>query len=411
MKQTVLIAVLFSFLAGISFSQSADTLKIKELEKRIKALEEKRQNEELEKLLKKAEETVNEKDKEEKKNKVFKSGQRSLQAINPEISVTGDAFAQYSENNINKVLRDGFIFRGLGLHFQSALDPFSVMKAAIGFSQFGVGLGEAYITWFDVLPRLSVTAGKFRQQFGVINRWHVHALDQIDFPLALTTILGPEGLNQIGISLDWFMPPLWADANSLTVQITNGQNAQLFSGDAFSFPAVLAHLKNYFDVSENAYVEIGFTGLYGKNSPEQNSAATKPTYLFGADFTFNWEPVNRAHYNMFELRSELYFAHKELAENKIEALGGYVYAQYKFNEFFTAGVRLDATQPFSVNNKDEYVYQISPYVTWEQSHWVKLRFQYNWLENNFENRIPAFENDTARLQVVFAVGPHKHDRY
>ena len=114
---------------------------------------------------------------------------------------------------------------------------------------------------------------------------------------------------------------------------------------------------------------------------------------------------------MFEFRSEIYFADKKLTSGRIKAAGGYAYMQYKFNEFITGGIRFDITQPFEEQNGDKLAYQISPYVTWEQSHWVKLRFQYNWLQNNFTVLEKMFENDAARLQVVFAVGPHKHDRY
>ncbi len=188
MRNALIVALSFFFSVSV-LAQNSDSLKIIQLEKRLEILEKKAEEDALSKLIEKAEATAKEK-KENKKTKVFKSGQRSLQAINPEISVTGDMFAQYSQYKLNDALRNGFIFRGLGLHFSSALDPFSTMKAALEFGQFGIDLGEAYITWMNVLPRVSVTAGKFRQQFGVINRWHVHALDQVDFPLALTTIFG-----------------------------------------------------------------------------------------------------------------------------------------------------------------------------------------------------------------------------
>ena len=32
--------------------------------------------------------------------------------------------------------------------------------------------------------------GKFRQNFGILNRWHEHDLDQTSYPLALTQTLG-----------------------------------------------------------------------------------------------------------------------------------------------------------------------------------------------------------------------------
>ena len=67
-------------------------------------------------------------------------------------------------------------------------------------------MAEAYVTWVNLFKRLNLTAGKFRQQFGVINRWHEHALDQTFFPLPIEMFMGEEGLNQIGISMNWLMP-------------------------------------------------------------------------------------------------------------------------------------------------------------------------------------------------------------
>ena len=62
------------------------------------------------------------------------------------------------------------------------------------------------------------------------------------------------------------MPPIISDANTLTLQITNGQNEHLFSGDMFSIPAGLLHLKNYWDLSRDAYFELGLTGMIGQNN-------------------------------------------------------------------------------------------------------------------------------------------------
>lgn len=407
------------------FGQSANSAqtdslyqKIQALQKRIDRLEEKNEASELQQLLNQAETAAKEEKQNDDTQETFKSGQRSLQAINPEISVTGDVFGQavVNSNGFNKQTRSGAYFRVLGLHFQSALDPFSFTKIAVEIHPDGVELGEAYITWTNVLPNISFTAGKFRQQFGVINRWHAHSLDQFDFPLAITTLLGEDGLNQTGLSLDWFMTPLWADANSLTLQITNGQNEQLFSGEAFSFPSVLGHLKSYYDLNRNTYFELGLSGMSGYNNfrgfDESGLLVKEPyrsTRLAGADITLFWEPLNRAHYHSFLWRSELYYVHKETAvsDSTIKALGGYSYVDYKLNERWNAGIRFDYTQPFRINNSDAYIYQLVPYVTWWQSHWMRFRLQYNYKKDS------AFSDadHIVRLQLTWAAGPHKHERY
>ncbi len=390
--------------------------KVQTLQKRLQALEEKQAQSELEKLRAQALQAAATSNPENEKPKVFKSGQRSLQAINPEISVTGDVYTQGVLNNDGYVgaQRTGCYFRVIGLHFQSNLDPFSLTKIAVGIHPDGIELGEAYATWTNFLPNLSLTIGKFRQQFGVINRWHAHSLDQFDFPLALTTILGSGGLNQTGFSLDWLLPKLWANANLLTLQFTNGQNGHLFAGELFSFPTVLAHLKNYYDLNENTYLELGLSGMIGHNNrrgwlaDSLFSEHSRLTKLGGLDLTLTWEPVNRAHYHSFTWRSELFYADKELPFGKhIKALGAYSYVQYRFNERWYAGLRADYTQPFAENNSGKYLYQLVPYVTWWQSHWVRFRLQYNYLDGNAAGQ----SNSILRLQLTWAAGPHKHERY
>ncbi len=370
MKRNIFLS--FLLLVAVNLNLLAqDSTKINELEERIKKLEEKVEESELQKLISEAEKISTEK-KFAKKIKVFKSGQRSQQAINPEISVTGDQYLQYiaDKRNYRTDARTGAYFRTLGLHIQSNLDPYSFAKIAIGFNPDGVEFGEAYMTWADFLPKISLTVGKFRQQFGVVNRWHVHSLDQFDFPLALRTILGNEGLNQIGLSFDWLMPNITADANELTVQFTNGQNEHLFSGDLFLFPSTLVHFKNYYDLNRNTYLEFGLTGMIGMNNLKGYKGnthiyePTRWTKLAGADLTFSWEPVNQALYEGFTWRSEIYYANKELVKgNNIKAFGGYTYFEYKFSEQWQAGVRLDYTQPFEVENSNKYLYQFVPYVT------------------------------------------------
>lgn len=420
--QVILIASFLGFaLSGISQSISTtdtDSLRstINDLEKRLKKLEMKSDETELEKLLNQAESYTPKEEKTEK-DKIFNTGQRSLQAINPEISVTGDAYGQgiLNGDGFDEESRSGAHFRVLGLHLQSNLDPFSFAKVAVEITPEEVELGEAYATWTNVFPNISMTAGKFRQQFGVVNRWHKHSLDQFDFPLALTTIFGEDGLNQTGVSFDWLIPSLWANANTLTMQITNGQNGQLFSGEMFSFPSVLLHLKNYYDLNKNTYMELGLTGLVGRNNLRgykedgmkilENS---RQTVVGGVDLTVMWEPLNKAHYHSFLFRSELYVANKaDTSNTTIDAWGAYAYGEYKFNERLYAGLRFDYAVPFKPDNSGKEMTQIVPYITWWQSHWFRMRLQYNYLDGN----VFSEASRTLRLQLTWAMGPHKHERY
>ncbi len=356
------------------------------------------------------------------KLKAFSGGQRALQALNPELSVVGDVFARYivapggAEYLDDE--RSGFFVRTIGLHFQSNLDPFAFTKIAIEVGPEGAELGEGYATWTSVLPRVSVTAGKFRQELGVVNRWHKHGLDQFDFPLMLTVPFGEEGLNQTGVSLHAELPHLWADSLGLTVQVTNGQNDNVFAGDFFSVPAELVRLNNYWDLNRDTYLQVGLTGMYGFNNrrgylDEQDVVQDEPwrsTLVAGADLTLNWEPVNRAKYRHITWRTEGLFIQKEVEGGTIGWVGWYTSLEGKVARSWAVGGRLDMVQDFSLTNNpadlSRWEHQMVPYVTWWQSPWVRFRLEYV-----YHQPLDGDPDHRVMLQSTFAAGPHKHDRY
>jgi len=365
----------------------------------------------------------------------FESGSLGLQALNPEISVTGDfLFSSQQGKGKARGRSSDFTFRNLGVHIESWLDPYTRFKSAVEFHEDETELGEAYMTLHNVAEELNLTFGKFRQQFGVVNRWHKHGLDQVDFPLALREIFGEGGLNQSGLSLDWMMPPVGDASQQLTFQVTDGSNNRLFGGNTSNRPSVLAHYKSYRDLSKDTYLEWGVSGLLGWNDEWDISGGTKrnsskETLVLGADLTVLWEPTDKMRYRNVEWRSEAYFLNKELLPpdgsraDTINAWGLYSYLQTKVSRTVDIGVRGDlyvpetksyanissvlSLSPLAVTGDDPYLWQVSPYVTWWQSPFVKFRAEYDYSDGK------GIENPehVIWLQVIFAAGPHKHERY
>ncbi len=417
MKYAIIIVlglVVMSFAQESRARMDSLTQRIQMLEQKIQQIEKKSQEEELRKLREAALRATQQKGKKSGKLalKSFKEGARSLQALNPEISVTGDMLVQHlvEAPHYTEDARSGFQFRVLGLHFQSNLDPFSFVKVALEFNPSGVEFGEAYATWVNALPRTNLTLGKFRQQFGVINRWHQHALDQISYPLPLQLYLGEDGLNQIGLSLDWLMPSLTAQANELTLEITNAQNEALFSGKAYGLPATLLHWKNYYDLNRDTYFEWGVTGLAGTNDSLGFTfqGEHRWTTMAGLDLTLSWTPVNKALYRGMTWRTELYYLNKELTGNrKVTALGGYSYLDYRLSQRFVAGFRIDAAQPPEPENKGDLLWQVVPYLTFWQSEFVYFRLEFRHLQDSRQEQA----DNRVLLQLDWAAGPHKHERY
>lgn len=364
---------------------------------------------------------------------VFKSAGLGLQALNPEISVTGD-FLFSSRQDTTSDKSSDFDFRTLGIHIESWLDPYTRFKAAIPVTENETKLGEGYITLYDVADDLNLTLGKFRQQFGVVNRWHKHGLDQVDFPLALRQIFGNGGLNQSGLSLDWMMPPIGEASQQSTFQVTDGSNSRLFADNALNRPSLLAHYKNYRDLSKDTYLEWGLTGLVGWNDKWDISSGTKQsssqeTFVLGTDLSVLWEPTEKMRYRNVEWRSEAYWLNKKLlapddsGADSINAWGFYSYLQSKISRTIDIGIRGDfyvpdtksyanisdllSLSPLAVTPDNPYLWQISPYITWWQSPFVKFRAEYDYSNGK------GIENPehVIWLQAVFSAGPHKHERY
>jgi len=283
----------------------------------------------------------------------------------------------------------------------------------------------------------------------VINRWHKHGLDQYDFPSMLTEPFGGGGLNQIGLSIDYLLPRLWADEQSLVIQVTNSMNGKAFSGDWFSIPSGLVRLRSYWDLNRDTYLDFGITGLFGANNARGKviDAGQEPagdifdaggnqikifdaegnpitmmmetpgsgptddawrlTAFCGADLTLNWEPVNKAKYHSVTWRTEFLYGYKQQAGGKnIHWIGGYSYIQGKVWRNWIVGARGEVAEPFGWSMDTHYVWQFSPYVTWWQSPWVRTHLEYQLMDGDqrpMEHRVI--------FQAVFAAGPHKHERY
>jgi hypothetical protein len=408
--------------------------KIEKLSPTEPAAEEVKTEEEADYLRKLAQDIVGEEEEEKTPEEtVFKFGGLSLQQLNPEISVTGD-FLFSSRQDTTSHKSSDFEFRTLGVHVESWLDPYSRFKAAIPVTEGETRLGEGYVTLYDISDDLNLTLGKFRQQFGVVNRWHKHGLDQVDFPLALGQLFGNEGLNQSGLSLDWMMPPADDVSQQLTFQVTDGSNSRLFGDNTRNRPSLLAHYKNYRDLSKDTYLEWGLTGLLGWNNEWDMQSGTKQneseiTSVLGTDFAVLWEPTEKMRYRNIEWRSEAYWLNKDIlapdgsGSDTINAWGLYSYLQTKISRTVDIGIRGDfyvpdtksyanlsdslSLSPLSVTGDNPYLWKICPYLTWWQSPFVKFRVEYDYSNGK---GIESPEH-VIWLQAVFAAGPHKHERY
>ncbi|NOX37169.1 MAG: hypothetical protein GXO78_06485 [Calditrichaeota bacterium] len=349
--------------------------------------------------------------------RVFLQGSRNLRAFNPEVSVTVDMLATLQEHREEETPEDhgaapgnGFHFRLLDIHLQSSLDPYSVAKAILSFRpEEGFTVEEAYVVWQNLLPSGRITLGKFRQQFGKINRWHQHMLDQAFLPPVHQAFLGEEGLNQTGVSVDWILPSLWATTHEISVQITNTENELLFPGNGWRFPSWLFHIKNYFEFSPATYLEIGLSGLTGptENASNRFVPGRDWTSLLGMDITISWSPPQQALYREWIWRAEILYLKKSVTSGSVlHRWGGYSYTQFRLSRRSLLGLRVDAVQPVAIGEEPAFQWQLVPYWTFWQSEYVFLRLEYQRPLGRWGHR-----DQRLLLQVDWSFGPHKHEKY
>ena len=318
--------------------------------------------------------------------------ERNQSQLNPEIGVTGDVRAYAFPGDVQ---RNNFDPREFEIGFQSALDPYSHTKIFVSIENSNVSLEEGYAYWTGMPGHLRLDVGKFRQQFGELNRWHLHALPETEYPLAITTYLGADGLSGTGLSLYRAFGGL--GTHELTAQLTaSSSDAELFAGGGR--PTFLGHLLNFWQLTPSTYMQLGGTFLYGT---EPDSALH--TTVGGLDFRFTWRPPARALYKEWTTRAELLALKKEYSGTGPTRLGGYVSSTYRLNQRFILGARYDYVESpdFGIITR-----QLIPSLTMWQSEWVFLRAQYQW------QRIAGTPDDhQIALQAVWAIGPHKHETY
>ncbi len=338
---------------------------------------------------------------------------RNLQILNPEISVTGDIVGNFTapadgEDRFSATPRE-FEFS-----FQAALDPYTRTKIFITREEDfeiaglpleeegeeeggGFEIEEGYMYWVGLPLGFGAKLGKFRQEIGLYNRWHTHALFEVDRPLATAAFLGEDGLIQTGGSI--LLPSFGAgpSTQTVTVEVTAADNDALFEGGGEI--SYLGHLQSFWDVSSSSYIQLGGTAVYGPS----DSPGLESSRLFAVDLSYRWTPPGRSLYRDLNLKGEWYYLEKDRGAMTEDAHGGYVQANYQLSRRWIVGARVDYLDGPGGGAE---VYQVVPSLTWWQSEWARIRLQYNFLKPD-----GGEANHTVLLQTVWAVGPHKHETY
>jgi hypothetical protein len=324
----------------------------------------------------------------------FVSRQRNQSAMNPEVSVNSDLrFVSQSD------------IKGLDLQLaevevalQATLDPYSFTKVFLTWGADEIGVEEAYIYWTGLPGRIRADAGKFRMPVGDLNRWHRHALPETNYPLVYQRFLSPDGLSGTGASLYTTLPISIARGTSEVFLQAAAVESEALT-DLGHQPAVLGRLQNFWQLSRSTYMQLGVTGIRAQNS-DSNLTST----LLGADFRFTVRPPDAGTRQDLTFRTEGYRLRRDSDAPTTTRYGMYSDLTWRFSQRWVVGGRYDYVE--APAGPDDTAWRATGVVTWWQSEFVYLRLQ------AFRHHLDSTGSlNNLTFQVVWAMGPHKHETY
>jgi len=333
---------------------------------------------------------------EEREAQPAPTGTRGLNALNPEITVTADLRGELREGESPQ--EDSFSLHEVEFSFQSNLDPISKTKVFGTFEDDEFAIEEAYVYWTGLPGHTRVDAGKLRAELGDLNRWHLHALPEGSYPLVYERFFGEEGLASTGVSVYAPLPfsvaggapEVWIQATTVDSENLAGDSRQLL---------LLGRLKTFWQLTRSSYIQAGFTAL-GANDAEQS----RSNRVYGADLRFTFRPPRSGARRDLTLRAEGYRFRSSQDGDITNRYGFFAGAAFRVDRRWVLGARYDwAESPRGVTDAR---WAVTPTVTWWQSESVYLR-----LEARHENGDQMDSRSQIGLQIVWALGPHKHETY
>ena len=343
----------------------------------------------------------------------------------PDISAVGDLVGDFSPEGSTQEDATRFGIREIEIAFQAAVDPYFRGDVFLGFSDAeGVHIEQAFMTTTAV-PGFELRLGRFLMPVGKQNTTHRHDLHTIEYPWVIQRFLGEEGLKGTGLYVSRIFAPLGFYQELLLTAVDRVGEApedlvteepvnRELEGLAFS-----ARLRNYWDLSEAANLELSASALAGRveqpfdfggapPAPEVNAVAANQR-LYSGDVTFRWRPLQQGLYRSFIAQAEYYL--QQNARSEDPAFGGpnrdfggaYGFARWQLTRRWFVAARYDWLEDPELGG--ETLTAASGYLQWFPSEFSKITAAFERVMPNAAAGLEA--TNRVLLQASFAIGPHK----
>lgn len=312
--------------------------------------------------------------------------------LNPDISIIGDLLSTIDDSSAS------FSTSGLEIAIQGYVNPFARADVYLHKhdDEAPIEIEEGYITIERGLPfGMGLKAGKFRPDFGKINKEHAHTYAYIHASKVVQETLGEEMRSGVGPEVNFLLPLPWY-VNLSAGYFQSGISSHHYHEEEITSDeeeaagrALSARLSGFYDLSPVTHVEMGFS-YYSETAESQNS-------IIGADFKFKWRPDT---YRSFSLQGE-YFQNSIPEEEVINA--GYIWGNYQFNRIWNAGAIFDYSSDMEEMEYHSFgfFFGFSPV---EESSVFRVRLHRE-IHGDGE---PYFSVVT---QIIWSLGPHKPHRF
>jgi len=423
----ILFAHVFSLQIGWTQSDStavdSTNFKIEQLEQSLQELQqilnEQQQEDELQRLMEEAQ-ALKSVDKKEEMGvgKKFHTGVRQQAGLNPNLSVSGDFFAGINSSDDDYIRQPSdhsygtntFDLRELELSLVAPLDPFTRGKSFLSVTEEAISIEEAYLEWLNLPLNMNLKVGLFNAEFGILNRYHDHALPQFDRPRVLVHYFSLAYLGGFGVAGNFLLPPLFgADASMLDLTLCRGGNGVSFTNEGKRQLLAAANYTNYYDITRNTFFEWRWGVVGGYNDEEEENSSLVANLALNV----KWIPADRAKYRTIDWKTEFMYGLYEQPTGTVYSKGVYSSLQNKLNARWWVSARVDyAELPYDNQQHEQGISLAADY--W-QSEFVYIRFQYQYMQRNLNDIRdywgPFPDSHGFIVQVNWAMGPHKHEAY
>jgi hypothetical protein len=327
---------------------------------------------------------------------------RSTLSTNPDLSAIGDFRSSYVSVGKRKV---DLYLNQLEFQVSSVVDPYARADFMFSYGKdqnsgdLTTDLEIATLTSLTLPYQLQLTLGKFKPAFGKVNILHPHAFSFVDFPKLTENYFSPEGMFMEGASISWLVPNPYDFFQELSIELGRvSSNASLVRGENSQLSYV-GHLKNFFDLSLNSTLELGFSGANGPNQSGFSST------IGGVDLTYKWKPVQYNVLQSFSWQSEILFSSMRVDDATVARTHGmYSFGEYQFAQRWFVGARYDYSQyPDDAGRRDvagTLLFRFQP------TEFQILALEYQYTDRNYDR-----STNGVIFRIIFGIGTHAAHQY